>query len=194
MDEDESTFGTFSLPPGDRSLAGLVMQGRDLMFARLAGVDLTGADLYWASLQSCVLEGAILKCCCLRGAALEEANLRGADMRGADLSLDNLGGSTRLDRADLSGADLRDAKIGGAHFVRAILVKADLRSAWARSIFPDRPTRFDGADLTDARLGGADLSGCVFDDKTRFPHAFDPRKAGMVHADDQTGRKKKRKR
>ena len=107
MDDDEADSDVFSLPPGDRSLAGAVMEGCDLMFARLAYVDLSGADLYWGSLQSCVLEGAILRDCILRGAAMKEANLRGVDLRGADLSLDNLGGATRLERADLTGRSAR---------------------------------------------------------------------------------------
>jgi uncharacterized protein YjbI with pentapeptide repeats len=100
-------------------------------------------------------------------------------------SLDNLGGTTDLNGADLTRADLRRANIGGALFIHTILVGADLRGAWARSIFPrDRPTRFDGADLTDARLGGVDLSGCIYDDERRFPRAFNPRNARMIHFRD----------
>lgn len=195
-DDDEEMGPTnFSLPPGDRSLAGRVMQGRDLMDAQLAGVDLAGADLYWGSLQGCVLQGAILRDCCLRGAWLNDANLREADLTHADLSLDNLGGKTNLERADLTGADLRRANIGGAHFTKAVLIGADLRGAWARSILPaERPTRFDGADLTDAKLGGVDWTGCIYNDETRFPRAFDPRHAGMVHVRDMEGPKRKKKR
>jgi uncharacterized protein YjbI with pentapeptide repeats len=83
------------------------MQGRDLMDAQLAYVDLTGADLYWGSLQGCVLQGAILRDCCLRGAWLVKANLREADLTHANLSLDNLGGTTHLEDADLTGGDPR---------------------------------------------------------------------------------------
>lgn len=193
-DDDEMGPVNFSLPPGDRSLVGRVMQGRDLMDAQLAYVDLTGADLYWGSLEGCVLHGAILRDCCLRGAWLVKANLREADLTHANLSLDNLGGTTRLEDADLTGADLRRANIGGALFTRAILVGADLRGAWARSIFPrERPTRFDGADLTDARLGGVDWTGCVYNDETRFPRAFNPRNARMIHVKDIDELKRKPK-
>jgi uncharacterized protein YjbI with pentapeptide repeats len=187
MCEDDDTVDpiNFSLPAGDRSLAGAAMQGRSLIDAQLAYVDLTGADLYWGSLQGCVLQGAILRDCCLRGASMVKANLREADLTHANLSLDNLGGTTDLKEADLTGADLRRANIGGALFIRTILVGADLRGAWARSIFPrERPTRFDSADLTDARLGGVDLTGCIYNDETRFPRAFNPRNAGMVHFKD----------
>lgn len=41
-DED----GTLRLPPGDRSLAGAVLEGRDFMFAELMHVDMQGADFY----------------------------------------------------------------------------------------------------------------------------------------------------
>jgi uncharacterized protein YjbI with pentapeptide repeats len=194
-DNDEIGPGNFSLPPGDRSLAGLVMQGRDLMDAQLADVDLTGADLYWGSLQGSVLQGAILRDCCLRGAWLNNANLREADLTHADLSLDNLGGTTHLESADLTGADLRRAKIGGALFTKAMLIGADLRGVLAKSILPaERPTRFDGADLTDAKLGGVDWTGCIYNDETRFPRGFNPGHAGMVHVSDMEGPKRKKKR
>jgi hypothetical protein len=57
---EDTDDGTIRLQPGDRSLAGAMLEGRDFKFAELARVDLTGADLYWASLQNAVLEGAIL--------------------------------------------------------------------------------------------------------------------------------------
>lgn len=191
-DDEGGIPANFSLPAGDRSLVGAVMQGRDLMDAQLAHVDLTGADLYWGSLQGAVLEGAILRECCLRGAWLNNANLRGADLTHADLSLDNLGGTTNLERADLTGADLRRARIGGALFTKAILVGADLRGVLAKSILlTERPTRFDGADLTEAKLGGVDWIGCVYNDETRFPRGFNPRHAGMVHVRDMERPKKK---
>jgi len=40
--------GNFHLAPGDRTFAGCVMQGVDLMYAQIAHADLSGADLYWA--------------------------------------------------------------------------------------------------------------------------------------------------
>jgi hypothetical protein len=40
MNGDEDAPAFFSLPPGDRSLAGAVMEGRDFMLAQLA-LDLT---------------------------------------------------------------------------------------------------------------------------------------------------------
>jgi uncharacterized protein YjbI with pentapeptide repeats len=123
-----------------------------------------------------------------------KANLRKADLTHANLSLDNLGGTTDLQDADLTGADLRRANIGGALFIRAILVGADLRGAWARSIIPKEcPTRFDGADLTDARFCGVDLTGCIYNDETRFPRAFNPRSAGMIPFKDIEMLKRKTK-
>ncbi|MGY4624667.1 hypothetical protein [Bradyrhizobium sp. USDA 4486] len=51
---------TVRLPPGDRSLAGTMQEGRDMMFAELAGLDMTDADFYWAQFHDAVLEEAVL--------------------------------------------------------------------------------------------------------------------------------------
>lgn len=55
-DDESADDGCFDLPPGDRSLAGLRMERRDLTYARLSGVDLTGAGLYWASMHGVALD------------------------------------------------------------------------------------------------------------------------------------------
>ena len=177
-DEPDSTV---RLPPGDRSLAGTMQEGRDMMFAQLAGVDMTEADFYWALFHDAVLEDAILVRCDFRGAVFNDANLRGADLRGAKCCLDNLGGSTDFIGADLSGADFRQADIGGADFTRAKLVGANLSGVNAVSVLPrHRVTCFDGADLTDARLSGARLAGAIYDENTVFPRGFKPDQAGML--------------
>jgi uncharacterized protein YjbI with pentapeptide repeats len=171
--------GTLRLPPGDRSLAGGTHEGRDFMFARLAGVDLNGADLYWASFHEANLAGAIMQRCDLRGARFDRANLRGADLRQADCGLDNLGGTTDFIGADLSGANLSNAAIGGADFTGALLVGANLSGVRGASA-PHASTCFHGANLTDARLSGADLTGASYDSRTVFPRGFRPERAGMV--------------
>ncbi len=180
---------TVRLPPGDTSLAGTMQEGRDLMFAELAGVDLTEADFYWAMFHDAVLAGAIMTRCCLRGATLNGANLRGADLTYADCGIDNLGGTTDFIKADLSGADLSNANIAGADFTNALLVDADLTNVRSHCPLPDRPVRFQGADLTGARLSGANLVGALYDDRTIFPRKFKPDRARMVH----TGKKNRHK-
>lgn len=177
---DDEDCGILRLPPGDRSLAGTVQEGRDFMFAELRHVDLSEADLYWALFHDAVLEGALMMRCDLRGAVLDRANLRGADLQGANLGLDNIGGRTCLRGADLNGADLRRADIGGADFSGAVLAGADLRGVRGASRIANRETLLLGADLTDARLGGADLKDALYDADTRFPHGFNPDRAGLV--------------
>jgi uncharacterized protein YjbI with pentapeptide repeats len=182
--------GSFHLAPRERTFAGCMMQGADLMFAQVAYADLTGADLYWASCRNANMEGTLLIDCDLRRAVFNEANLRGAALERARLCFDNLGGTTDFHHADLSGANLQNAEIHGAEFVGARLVGADLRGCRGHVAPPERPTRFDGADLTDARLKGARLAGARYDAKTVFPRGFDPTRAGMVMAG---GRRKPRR-
>lgn len=174
-DNDDEHSGILRLPPGDRSLAGTVQEGRDLMFAELRRVDLSEADFYWALFHDAVLEGALMTRCDLRGAVFDRADLHGADLQGANLGLDNIGGRTCL-----RGADLRCADIRGADFSGAILAGADLRDVRGASRIANRETLLLGADLTEARLGGADLKGALYDTDTRFPRGFRPDRAGLV--------------
>jgi hypothetical protein len=97
-------------------------------------------------------------------------DLRGADLRGLDLSevyfsCDTIAG------ADLTGANLRDAVLTECDFTRVNFTGADLRGALLH-----------GADLTGANLADAQLTCASFDRKTRWPHDFDPVKAGAVKA------------
>jgi uncharacterized protein YjbI with pentapeptide repeats len=170
----------FRLAPGDSSLTRSTHEGRDFMFAVLRYVDMSEADFYWASFHGAILEGAIMVRCDLRGAHFDGANMRGVDLRHANLGLDNIGGRTSLEDADLSGADLRNANIAGADFTRVRLTGADLRGVTATHSRPDRATCFCGADLSEAKLAGVDLRGAVYDAETRFPRGFRPEQAGMV--------------
>jgi uncharacterized protein YjbI with pentapeptide repeats len=176
-DDDPSVL---RLAPGDRSLAGTRHEGGNFMFAVLRHVDMSDADFYWGSFQDAKLEGSIMERCDLRGAIFDNADMRGVNLRRARLCLDNVGGRTQLQGANLSGADLRHASIGGADFTGAKLVGADLRGATTSGSLPDRLTSFRGANLTDARLGGADLKTALYDGDTIFPRGFNPDAAGMV--------------
>ncbi len=117
----------------------------------------------------------------LSGADLSDLILSGADLRGADLSNTDLRGTDLrnavLEGADLSNADLGEhegkiAKLSGANFNKAKLIKCDMTS-----LFSDMTT-FVGADLsgtdlsgsnfkkanmTDAILDGCDVESCTFE-------------------------------
>jgi len=110
--------------------------------ANLAGYDLSGADL--------------------SGANLGRANLRGADLSGADLDEAN------LSEADLSGANLRGAIFDGANLSGASLGRANLRGAYLVETNLGR-ANLSEADLSGASLIKADLSGVLWDDKTKWP-------------------------
>src|SRR5258708_26240337 len=179
-DYERTLWQVVGLPPGDRSLAGRMQEGRDLMLTELAGVDLTEADFYWALFHHAILESAVMARCDLRGAVFQEANLRNADLSGANCGLDNLGGSTDFIKPDLSGVNLRHSDLGGANFTKAVLISADLSGARAISTLPDRPARFQGADFDDARLRGPQLTDGLYDQRTERPRGFKPEDAGMV--------------
>jgi hypothetical protein len=113
----------------------------------------TRIDLSRAVLSGATLNAVNLHCTRLAEAALSAAQLFGADLSGADLRF-----------AILFGANLAAANLAGARLTNAMLVGADLGGA-----------DLSGADLTAANLRGAKYSG-----KTKFPHGFDPKAAGMV--------------
>src|SRR5258708_13860859 len=125
-DYESTLWQVVRLPPGDRSLAGTMQEGRDLMLAELAGVDLTEADFYWALFHHAILESAVMARCDLRGAVFQEANLRNADLSGANCVLDNLGGSTDFIKADLWGVNLPHADLGCATSTNACLLAPTL--------------------------------------------------------------------
>jgi uncharacterized protein YjbI with pentapeptide repeats len=100
----------------DAQLSGIVAEGLMCMNTRFNGANLAGADLYWAMAQGADFAEADLGGASLRGANLRDCNFAAANLAGADLSSDNLGGSTRMQGADLTGAALADAKLRSAEF------------------------------------------------------------------------------
>jgi hypothetical protein len=99
----------------------------------------------------------------LKEAFLKEVNLKGANLDGANLIEANLI-SAHLKGAYLIGADLTKANL-----TNAILIKTDLRRADLR-----------GADLTGAKLKGAILTGAMYDDLTKWPKGFNPKKTDAI--------------
>jgi len=117
------------------------------------------------------LSGANLSDLVLSGADLRGADLSGADLRGADLR------NAILEGADLSHADLGEhegkiAKLSGANFNKAILIKCDMTM-----LFSDMTTfvgadlsgtdlsgsNFKMADMSNASLEGCDVENCTFE-------------------------------
>jgi len=105
---------------------------------QMQGIDLTGLDLRGQQLGKDLRE-VVLRGADLRGMRLDGCDLRGADLRGADLRravLDharlegaNLEGA-RLDHAHLRSVDLQGCSLAGASLHYAVLLGAQLPSAF----------------------------------------------------------------
>jgi hypothetical protein len=102
-------------------LRGLVLEGASFSGADLTGADLSAADLYWASFFMTDLTGANLRNADMRGADLKSAKLVGCDLTNANLGIDNLGGPTKLQGANLERAILDDTRLAGAKYDEATI-------------------------------------------------------------------------
>ena len=120
-------------------------------------------DLHRAKLRGADLQGANLLAADLRGAELWGANLQGANLLAADLQ-----------GAELWGADLQGVSLQWAYLREAKLQKAKLQKANLRMAF------LQGADLQGADLREANLQEAEYDDDTKFPDGFNPKKEGMI--------------
>jgi len=99
----------------------------------------------------------------LKQGFLREANLRGSNLDGANLI------EVDLIRANLKGAYVIGANLSKANLTDANLAGADLRRADLR-----------GADLTGASLRGTNLEAAMYDDLTKWPKGFNPKKTGAI--------------
>ncbi|MDM8568688.1 pentapeptide repeat-containing protein [Thiotrichales bacterium HSG1] len=99
----------------------------------------------------------------LKGAFLREVNLKGANLDGSNLIEANLI-NAHLKHAYLIGADLTRANL-----TNAVLIKTDLRRADLR-----------GTIFTGAKLRGANLEAALYDDLTKWPKGFNPKKTGAI--------------
>jgi len=110
----------------------------------------------------------------LEGICLDDSDLREADFTDADLYW------ASGFRANFEGAKLRNAQLGGASLRGANFRGADLRGAYiSLDNLLGSPT-LEGADLTSALMDGAVLTGCEYDELTRFPSGFNPESHGMI--------------
>jgi len=173
------------------SFAGAKLTGANLNGMTLKGVSFAGADLGKASFNRCVLEdadfsGAKVANTVFLFCRLPEADLRklggsglkflncelpGARFCGSEVQKLAVGGTTMLDRADLSGctlpvcnlsfasmigARIRDSQLPQANFWMTDLTGADLSGSFLRGAVMMR------TNLTDAALEGCDAMQANF--------------------------------
>jgi uncharacterized protein YjbI with pentapeptide repeats len=104
--------------------------------------------------------------------SLREANLEGAELSRCFLPYSNLSGAhlqkAQLAHSVLNNCDLQAADLTGANLSRTYLGCADLRRAVLCG------ARLSGAYLGGASLEEADLTGIVYDERTRWPDGFTP--------------------
>ena len=139
----------------------------------LEGVDLSNA----------ILHRADISCQVLRRANLSGADLNGADFSNTDLSWANLDNSiiinTLFHGACLNGATLVNAKIA------SLLVEVDMRCAVLKDAQISLGTDFSrallhGADMRCYGIQCAVLTDARYDQKTKWPLFFNPRKRGAI--------------
>lgn len=142
------------------------LAGLAILRTNLEEGNFKGANLYGAVLLRVDFEKADLS-----GADLSRADLRGADFKGAKMHL------TDLSNTWMAGADLRKADLRGAYLSMARMWEAKFNEADLRGAIVGEPSEL-------YLLDGADLSGAIYDAKTKLP--FDEAEAGkrgMVKAE-----------
>lgn len=148
------------------NLQGAMMEGAELLLAKLDGSDLSQARLHGvkgaaASFVGADLSGADLSAAELRDAKFGEARLIGADLTDAKLSADLTDASLKganLSRASLQYAylartDLTDALLDKTSFEDGHLVEMNLEN------FDLRSTSWSNAQVENSSLAGCDFTG-----------------------------------
>jgi len=187
------------------NLCGTNLRGANLRGANLRKANLTATDLRRAILKRADLREAKLWEADLRQPILARVHSIGADFgrvilggvdlrnvifsgthspgtnfREADLKKANLSG-VDLRRAILEKADLRGANLRKANLRRAVLREANLRNAVLRKTNLTGAILYGTELLEVKQLNKACLINARYDDSTKFPDGFDPKKAGMIH-------------
>jgi uncharacterized protein YjbI with pentapeptide repeats len=139
-DDDGEHIQAVYVEPSANGFEGADLSGLQALFVtNLRGTSFKGASLYWANLYSSDFSGCNFEGANLAGASMREAKFVGANFRNAYLGLDNLGGST-----DLQGADLTDAVLEGANLTGA---RYDARTKFPRGFSPARAGMVDADDI-----------------------------------------------
>lgn len=159
-------------------LSGALVKQACLQDANLRKADLRNADLYQTDLQFARLQNADLREVNLFMADLTSAKLRQADLRKSHLSFCNFK-EARLPNARLEGANLTSANFSLAALQKSRLTGAILSRACLTQAKMDF-VHLQSIDLSETvELETAVLQGAMFDQHTRFPKGFKPRKHAM---------------
>ena len=145
--------------------------GRDAKEKRLNLLKKTGkgCQLEWASFEGQTFRETSFMKANLYKANLVDSTFESFDFSYATLRRAKLQKATFID-GDFSSVDLQRAKLNGATFKNVFFSKADFTKAYLL-----------GTDLREARsLKRANLKGAYYDQDTKFPAGFDPKKAGMT--------------
>jgi len=114
----------------NEDFSGAILEGVCCMDAHFDSSSFRGTDLYWiiamgSSFRDCDFTDAIL-----RGADLKDTIFSEARLIRTDFSRDNLGGSTRLQGADLSKAIIQNCIFDGAEY--------DSKTLFPEGFHPDK--------------------------------------------------------
>jgi uncharacterized protein YjbI with pentapeptide repeats len=102
------------------------LEGANFSSADLSEACLEGSDLYWAIFFEARLQHTNLAFAPLKGCDFKKADLRYANLRGADLGLDNLGGATQLQGANMLGCEIIEARFTGANYDKTTILPEGL--------------------------------------------------------------------
>jgi uncharacterized protein YjbI with pentapeptide repeats len=100
----------------DHDFSGAILEGVICISARFDGSSFRGADLYWAIAFEASFADCDFTDADLRGANLMEANFANAQLIRTNFGRNNLGGSTKLQGADLSTATIQYCRFEGAQY------------------------------------------------------------------------------
>jgi uncharacterized protein YjbI with pentapeptide repeats len=140
---------------GDCRFTSAVLEGADMMKAKLPGSRFDGANLQKANLQEADLSGCDLKNADLRGANLQGTNLNGANLQGANLEgatgVPIAGPGHRTHRSAPTKSPVIRSKLPGA----TARTEVDRRSAKSLSKGRTGPRRSRGSSRGESRFGGS---------------------------------------
>lgn len=147
-------LGKLNLPSAEIHFANF--ENSELVESNFKNANLYRSNLQWALLQRADFTNADLSFSRFSYADLIDCNLSYANLFHADFSRSHLG-SVNLQNANLTDANLESAD----------LFRADLR----------------GANLKNANLINTHLRDAIYNNKTEFPHNFNPIEAGMIEVE-----------
>ena len=138
QDDDGEHIMAVYVEPDAHGFEGADLSGLQAIFiTNLRGTSFKGASFYWANLVKADFSGCNFEGANLAGANMCEAKLVGTNFRNAFLGLDNLGGPTRLQGADLTDAVLEGANLTGAEYNSSTKFPGDFSPGIAGMVVKD---------------------------------------------------------